>query len=73
MPLRDDLLAVIPIGEENAVTSLLLSKHLGVWSHTSIKRKLNELAAAGLVERKSGLINARPTSLYFIPKPSASL
>jgi predicted transcriptional regulator len=60
MPLGDDLIAVIPIGEENAVTSLLLSKHLGVWSNTSIKRKLNELAAAGLVERKRVLMNARP-------------
>ena len=73
MPLGDDLFAVVPIGEENAVTGQLLWKHLGMWSAASIKHKLNELAAAGLIERKRVLREARPTSLYFRrPEPSAS-
>ena len=59
MRLEDDLFGVIPIGEDNAVTS---------------QHKLNELAAAGLIERKRVMINARPTSLYFRPSnPSVGL
>ena len=45
-----------------------------MWSAESIKHKLNELAAAGLIERKRILREARPTSLYFrLREPSAGL
>jgi DNA-binding MarR family transcriptional regulator len=54
-----------PIGEENAVTGRLLWKHLGMWSVASIKQKLNEMAAAGLIERKRVLHSERETSLYY--------
>jgi hypothetical protein len=74
MPLGDALFAVIPIGEENGVTSKLLRKHLGMGSAASIRHKLNELAAVGLVEPMRVLRNARRTSLYFrLSKPSAGL
>jgi hypothetical protein len=74
VPLGDDLFAVVPIGEENAVTSRLLWKHLGMWSAASIKHKLNEMAAAGLIERKRVLREARETSLYYRRRnPAAGL
>jgi DNA-binding MarR family transcriptional regulator len=56
---------LVPIGEENAVTGRLLWKHLGMWSVASIKQKLNEMAAAGLIERKRVLHSERETSLYY--------
>jgi len=52
MPVSQDILPVIPVGEENAVTAQLLWKQLNLWSFASIKHKLNEMAAAGLIERK---------------------
>ena len=71
MPVSRDILPVIPLGEENAVTDQLLWKRLDLWSFASIKHKLKEMALAGLIQRKRVLINARPTSLYFRPsKPS---
>ena len=45
-----------------------------MWSAESIKHKLTELAAAGLIERERTLREARPMSLYFrLPEPSADL
>jgi hypothetical protein len=60
-----ELLKLVPIGEENAVTGRLLWRHLGMWSAPSIKQKLNDRAAAGLIQRKRILRDARETSLYF--------
>jgi hypothetical protein len=68
MPMYRDFLELTPRGEENAVSSLLLWRQLGLWSHVSIKRKLNEMAAAGLIERKRGKYSGRETSLYFRPR-----
>jgi hypothetical protein len=65
MSIARELLKLVPIGEENAVTGRLLWNQLGMWSAASIKHKLNELAAAGMIERKRVLREARPTSLYF--------
>jgi hypothetical protein len=65
MSIARELLKLVPIGEENAVTGRLLWNQLGMWSAASIKHKLNELAAAGLIERKRCSGEARPTSLYF--------
>jgi hypothetical protein len=74
MPVSRDILPVIPVGEENAVTARLIWKQLGLWSFASVKTKLNEMAAAGLVERKRVIREARQTSLYFrLPNPSAAL
>jgi hypothetical protein len=39
MPMYRDLLELVPTGEENAVSSLLLWRQLGLWSPVSIKRK----------------------------------
>ena len=46
MPTKDALLEIVPIGEENAVSSRLLWQQLGMWSLASIRRRLNEMAAA---------------------------
>jgi hypothetical protein len=60
-----ELIKLVPIGEENAVTGRLLWRQLGMWSAASIKHKLNIMAAAGLIDRKRIWREARETSLYF--------
>jgi hypothetical protein len=65
MSISNELLKLVPVGEENAVTGLLLWRQLGMWSAETIKKKLNGLAAAGLIERKMVFRDARPTSLYY--------
>ena len=65
MPVSEDLLKVIPVGEENAITAHLLWKQLGMWSLTAVKAKLNEMAAEGLIARKRVMREARQTSLYY--------
>ena len=67
MPVSRDILPVIPVGEENAVTARLLWKQLDLWSFASIKQKLNEMAVAGLIQRKRVMREARQTSLYYRP------
>ena len=52
MSIAHDLFGQVSIGEENAVTSHLLWKHLGMWSPARIKQRLNEMAADGLIQRK---------------------
>jgi hypothetical protein len=65
MPIYRDILPVIPVGEENAVTAWLLWKQLDLWSFASIKHKLNEMAVGGLIQRKRVMREARQTSLYY--------
>jgi hypothetical protein len=68
VPISEDLLRVIPIGEESAVTGYLLWKQLDMWSLAAVKQKLNEMAAAGLIQRKRVMREARLTSLYYRPR-----
>ena len=65
MTIEGDIAQLIPIGEENAVSARLLWKQLGMWSAPSIKAKLNEMAAAGLIERKHIVRGHHGTNLYF--------
>jgi hypothetical protein len=65
MPISQAIFEIIPVGEENAVSGRLLWKQLGMWSAPSIKAKLNEMAAAGLIERKRVVRGAHDTNLYF--------
>jgi hypothetical protein len=72
MSISQELIKLVPIGEEHAVTGRLLWKQLGMWSLAAVKAKLCQMAAEGLVERKRDLREARQTSLYFrTPKPRA--
>jgi hypothetical protein len=74
MPTKDDLLKIIPIGEENAVSSRLIWQQLGMWSLASIRARLNDMAAAGLIERKRVRRDDRLTNLYFrLPNPNVGL
>lgn len=73
MPISEDLLRVIPIGEENAVTGHQLWNQLGMWSFAAVKAKLNEMAAEGLVARKRVMREARQTSLYYRPRGELGL
>ena len=65
MTIEDDIAQLIPIGEENAVSARLLWKQLGMWSAPSIKAKLNQMATAGLIERKRIVRGPHGTNLYF--------
>jgi hypothetical protein len=65
MSISGELAKLIPIGEENAVSGLLLWKQLKVWSPASNKHTLRLMARDGLIERKQVLRGGHPTTLYF--------
>jgi hypothetical protein len=65
MSISDELAKLIPIGEENAVSGLLLWKQLRMWSPASIKHNLRLMARDGLIERKKVLRDGHDTTLYF--------
>ena len=52
MTIAEDLLKCVPIGEENAVGSRLIWKHIGMWAPSSVKSQLYYLAAQGLIQTK---------------------
>jgi hypothetical protein len=65
MSVSDDLADLIPIGEENAISGLLLWKQLKMWSPASIKHNLRLMAKEGQIERKRVLLGGHETTLYF--------
>jgi len=65
MSLASELLKLVPMREKNAVSGLLLWRHMGMYSAAGVRHKLNEMAAEGLIERKRGAQEGRETSLYF--------
>ena len=65
MSISDELAKLIPIGEENAVSGLLLWKQLKMWSPASIKHTLRLMARDGLIERRQVLRDGHETTLYF--------
>jgi hypothetical protein len=52
MPILDKLKKVVPVGEENAVSSRLIWQQLGMWSAGSVRAELNKMAAQGLIQVK---------------------
>ena len=65
MSISRELLKMVPVGEENGRSGLLLWRQLGMWSVTSIKHSLNAMAAEGLIERKGDLQWGQQISLYY--------
>jgi hypothetical protein len=65
MSISDELAKLIPIGEKNAVSGLLLWKQLKMWSPASIKHNLRLMAREGLIERKQVRLDGHETNLYF--------
>jgi hypothetical protein len=65
MSISDELARLIPIGEENAVSGLLLWKQLKMWSPMSIKHTLRLMARDGRIERKQVQRDGREAILYF--------
>ena len=65
MSISNELLKLVPVGEENAVSGLLLWRQLGMWSAASIKHNLQQMAAEGLIERKRISRGPYETNLYF--------
>jgi predicted transcriptional regulator len=49
----EKLLRVVPVGEESAETALQIWQRFGLWAPTTIRYKLNHLAAYGRIKRKS--------------------
>lgn len=65
MPLEDDLLRLLPIGEENAVSASIIWQQLGVRSVLSIRRRLDLMVAAGRVRRKKVDQTSRSVFYYY--------
>ena len=65
MAISSDLLKLVPVGEENAVSGLLLWKQLKMWSPATIKHNLQQMADDGLIERKRVRRGPHETNLYF--------
>ena len=65
MSLEDDLLRLLPIGEENAVSARMIWQQLGVWSVLSIRSRLNQMAAAGRIRRKEVKQASRSVFHYY--------
>jgi hypothetical protein len=65
MAISRDLLKLVPVGEENAVSGLLLWKQLNMWSPASIKHNLQQMADDGVIERKRVRRGPHETNLYF--------
>ena len=65
MTLEDDLLKIVPIGEENAVSGRLIWQQLGLWSPASVKARLKVMATAGQIQRKIGQQAGVEIILYF--------
>jgi hypothetical protein len=50
--MEDDLLKLVPVGEENAVSARLIWQQYGIWSPGGVRYTLNAMALRGLIERK---------------------
>ncbi|MBR1157467.1 hypothetical protein [Bradyrhizobium sp. JYMT SZCCT0428] len=62
----DAIVQLVPIGEENAVTARLIWQVYGLGAPSSLRMKLNILAARGAIERKLVPKNhTADVSLYF--------
>jgi Ribonuclease G/E len=68
MPIRDDLLKLIPVGEENAVSSRVLWRQIDRWAADSVRTQLGRMAAEGLIEVKIERQGEIAVKLYFRKK-----
>jgi hypothetical protein len=67
-----DLLNHVPVGEEKAIPSRLIWQEYGLWSPTGIRRKLNDMAVSGLIERKMVASGGSQKGIYFRKAPAGS-
>jgi hypothetical protein len=65
MPIQNDLLKLVPVGEENAVSSRLLWLQLGMWAAESVRVQLNKMAAQGLIHVKINRESEIAVKMYF--------
>ena len=68
MAITSYLLNLLPVGEENAVSGLMLWEQLHMWSVASVKHNLQQMADSGLIERKSVRRGPHETRLYYKPR-----
>ena len=73
MTIANDLLELVPIGEESAAPGLLLWKKLNMWSPASIKHNLQQMADKGVIERKRVRRGPHETNVYFRSRKIAQL
>lgn len=65
MPIEDEVLKLVPAGEENAVSGRLLWQQLGLWASSSVRGQLNKMAAQGIIETKIECRNGMLVKLYY--------
>jgi hypothetical protein len=65
--LEEDLLKLVPEGEDNAASARLIWQQLGTWSSPGVRGKLNEMTAKGLIRRKKVEQSSGPAFLYYKP------
>ena len=65
----ETLIGVIPVGAENAETSMQIWRRLDLWAPVTIRDKLNRLAAEGRIERLSrSALKAKGANYYYRPR-----
>jgi hypothetical protein len=65
MSISDELVKLVPVGEENPVSGLVLWKQLRMWAPVSIKHNLRLMAREAVIERKQVLRGGHEMTLYF--------
>jgi hypothetical protein len=65
MPIEDEVFKLVPVGEENAVSSRLLWQQMGMWSASGVRAQLRAMAAQGVVRRKVKRRGPIELTLYF--------
>ena len=67
MPIADEVLELVPVGEKNAVSSRLLWQQLGKWASTSVTGQLNKMVSQGLIRSKIEGQDGMLVRLYYRP------
>lgn len=65
MRMEYDLLKLVPVGEENAVSARLIWQQYGMWSPAGVRHTLNEMADKGIIERKRPLAGSTFALTFF--------
>jgi hypothetical protein len=63
--MEDEVLALVPIGEENAVSSRLLWQQLNKWASSSVRSQLSKMASQGPIRSKIKRHGETDIMLYF--------
>jgi hypothetical protein len=65
MPIQDEILKLVPIGEANAVSSRLLWQQLDKWAASSVRGELHKMATRGLIQSKTERQGKNEVRVFF--------